>query len=274
MAGAARWKGSVKFGPLLQFPVIAASAVRETKFAFNQHHSECGGRVRQGKSVCEGCGELLEKDQIVRGYNGVPGVDEEYLDQLKADKSALLELDGLVPADQIDPRFYQKSYDVQPDKGGEKAYVLFLRLLESSGRVAIGKVVMSEKEFIVTIRPRDGVLAMEVMYWPEELLGNGAAKAAIEGVEVSESELKMGEQLVKFLSKDFEPGAYRNEWAAQLGEYLEAFTAGATPAALPKPRIASPALSLEDALAQSLAALQGGVDEKVAERTGKKAKVA
>lgn len=273
MAGAARWKGSVKFGPLLQFPVIAASAVRPTEFRFNQHHGDCGGRVRQGQSVCEGCGELLDKDMIVRGYNGVPGVDEEYLDQLKAEKSALLELDGLVPASQIDPRYYQKSYDVQPDKGGEKAYVLFLRLLERSGRVAIGKVVMSEKEFIATIRPRDGVLSMEVMFWPEELLATGAAKAAIEGIEVSESELAMGDQLVKFLSKDFEPGAYRNEWAAQLAEYLEAFTAGATPAALPKPRMASPAMSLEDALAASLAALGGEVEEKVSKAKGK-AKVA
>lgn len=274
MAGAARWKGSVKFGPLLQFPVIANSAVRETKFAFNQHHAECGGRVRQGKSVCEGCGELLEKDQIVRGYNGVPGVDEEYLDQLKAEKTALLELDGLVPAVQIDPRYYQKSYDVAPDKGGEKAYVLFLRLLERSGRVAIGKVVMSEKEFIVTVRPRDGVLSMEVMYWPEELLASGSAKAAIDGVEVSEAELAMGDQLVKFLSKDFDPSSYKNEWAAQMAEYLDSFTAGHQPAALPKPRPSSPALSLEEALAQSLAALGGEVETKVAKATGKKAKVA
>lgn len=272
MAGAARWKGSIKFGPLLQFPVVAKSAVRSTTFAFNQHHADCGGRLRQTNMVCEGCGELVGRDHVVRGYNGVAGVDEAYLESLEAQKSAVMELDGLVPADQIDPRFYQKSYDVVAEKGGEKAYVLFLRLLERSNRAAIGKVVMGGKEFIVTIRPRDGVLAMEVMYWPEELQSNADAKASIAGIEITQAEIDMGDQLVRFLSKDFDPASYHNEYAAAVAEYLDSFVAGNAAPVLPKARPASPALSLEDALAASLAALGGQVEEKVASK--KKAKVA
>jgi len=156
MAGAARWKGSIKFGPLLQFPVVARSAVRTTTFAFNTHHDECGGRLRQTNMVCEGCGEIVGKDQVVRGYNGVPGIDEEYLTSLESEKSAVMDLDGLVPASEIDPRYYQKSYDVIAEKGGEKAYVLFLRLLERSGRVAIGKVVMGARSSSSRSVPRTG----------------------------------------------------------------------------------------------------------------------
>lgn len=265
MAGAASWKGSIKFGPMIQFPVKAKSAVRETKFAFNMHHGDpnCLGRLAQNGYVCTGCGEVAARSESVKGYNGIAPVDEAYLDSLAFEKNPVMDLDGLVPAVQIDPRYYQKSYDVLAEKGGEKIYVLFMRLLEETDRVAIGKVVMGGKEFIVTIRPREGVLAMEVMYWPDELQSNADAKASIAGVEVTDAEMKMGRELVKFLAKDFDPEAYKNVLAEQTAAYLEALVAGQEPTPIVQKTTTSvPGGSLEEMLAASMAAMKPEPAEK------------
>lgn len=266
----ASWKGQIVLGPLIHVPVVARSAVRETKIMFNLHHAGCGGRARSGLSICDGCGRDIGRDEIVRGFEGKAGVDDDYLKSLAREKTDRMELDGLVPADQIDPRYYAKSYTVTPQKGGEKGYVLLLRLLEKHSRVAVGKVVMGGKELIVTIRPRAGVLAMEVMYWPEELLADADARQAIDGVEVSRQELVMGDQLVRFLARDFEPEAYRNEYAEAVAAYLERFLADEEQPAIPAPkREEATSASLEDALAASIRALGGQVEKKVAKRKGK-----
>jgi DNA end-binding protein Ku len=276
LSGSASWKGSIKFGPVLTFPVIAKSAVREERIGFNQHHDECGGKLAQGAMVCTGCGEQVAKESIIKGFNGAvgepvdgryPGVDTAYLEALEASKTGVMELDGLVPASEIDPRYFQKSYDVLADKGGAKPYVLFLRLLERTGKVAVGKVVMAGKEYIVTLRPRDGVLAMELMYWPAEIEAAATRKAAelsIAGTEVSEAELAMGLLLVEHMATTFDPSRYTNAYIEQVNEYLAGFVAGTAPAAIAKPTPASPVDDLTAALMASLAAVGANVDAKVA----------
>lgn len=256
---AAGWKGSVKFGPLVQFPVKAHAVDREVKFAFNTHHALDGGRLRATPARCEICDKPVPKEEVVRGYKGVHGVDEEYLDSLELQHSGVMELDGLVPASQIEPRWYRRTYDVIADSGGEHTYALFLRLLEDLNRVAIGKIVTGGQEHIVAVAPRDGALAMYMLWWPEELKSDANAKAAIAGQEVSDAELVLGRKLAELMMTDFDPSKYRNEYAVAVGEYLESFVAGKEPVKLEtRPVVASPALSLEDALTASLAAMGGG----------------
>lgn len=270
MAGASTWNGAIRFGPMLQFPVKAKAAVRPTTFAFNMHHGQegCFARLHQGAYVCDN-GHDVPREEVVKGFNGIAPIDEAYLDSLGYEKNPVMELDGWVPAEQIDPRYYQKSYDVIADKGGERAYVLFLKLLTEAKRVAIGKVVMGGKEYIVTIRPRDGILAMEVMYWPDEIKSNADAKASIASVEVSAAELKMGREMVKFLHKDFDPGAYQNLLALATADYLEAIQAGQAPVPItPKSSAVPMAGSLEDMLKASVAAMK---PEKPAKRQRKSA---
>lgn len=275
MSGAARFKGSVQLGPLISFPIIAKAAVREEKFSFNRHCAEHGCRTQMGKPVCIDGGEELEDEQIVRGYGGVAGIDEEYLASLSAVKSPILALDGFVPAEDVEVRFYQKSYDVVPDKGGEKAYRLMLALMEESGKVALGRVVMLDKEYLTVLRPRDGVIAMELLYWPSELLSNAEAKAAVVSTAVSEQELTLGRQLVTMMSKPFEPEMLTNEYAARVGEYLAAFVEGQTPAEAPAPRLSHKSvMSLADSLTAALAAAGVGQEAEAPAKKAKKAKVA
>lgn len=273
MAGPGGWKGSIQFGPMVNIPVVAKSAVREEKIAFNTHHdpSECkgaGGRIRATPGICEECGETVERDQTVRGFKGVPGVDESYIESLQLEKSQVMELDRLVPASQVDPRFYEKSYDVIPEKGAERPYMLLVRLLEAEQRIAIGKVVAGGKEHIVALRPRGGVLAMELLYWPEEVEAAGTALTAtkaVAGVEVTDQELEMARQLAKFMAGEFEPDRYENGWSRSMAEYLTSFVAGQTPKALPKRQEQPVAtMDLAAALSASLTSMKADAKAKAA----------
>ena len=192
MSGAASFKGAIQMGPFVNVPVIAKSAVREIAFGLNLHCSEHRCRVKQGDMVCIDGGEALSKDQMVKGYGGVAGVDEAFIESLKAEKSPIIALDGFVPAADVDPRYWQKSYTVAADKGGAKAYSLVLALMAESGRVGLGHVVMGTKQYLCIIRPRDGSIALELLYWSDELLPDTAAKASVEGVTVTDQELALG----------------------------------------------------------------------------------
>jgi len=188
-----QWGGTIAFGAFVNIPVRAKAAVKTEKIAFNMLHAECGlGDGQHGQAGysqdwgCQGCGEKISRSDTIRGWKGM-AVDSDYLATLKAEKSKTIEIDGLVPAEQIDPRYFEASYDVTPEEGGEKAYVLLLRLLERSGRVAIGKAVMGDRENIVTIRPRDGILSMELMFWPEDLTRAGRDQSPVIASRTSRS---------------------------------------------------------------------------------------
>lgn len=260
-----QWSGSIQFGAFVSIPVRIKAAVKEETLAFQMLHDGCNGQLGYAQDwYCkaresDACGapdEVISRSSSVKGWTGKP-VDVAQLDALKAAKSKLIDLDGLVPAEQIDPRYYAQSYDVTPEEGGEKSYVLLLKLLERSNRVAIGKAAFGDQESIVTIRPRDGVLALELMYWPEDLTRAGrdaAAREIVAHVKVTEPELQLGDKLVEFMSKDFDPSAYKNEVAENIKAYLKTVEDGEAAPPVPKSvEAAGGGLDL-------LAALQASID--------------
>lgn len=240
-----QWKGSIQFGAFVTIPVRAKKAVSHEDLSFSMIHEGCGGAMGYTQDwFCkagEDCtarhadpetGEItvdeVGRGDSAKGWHGV-AVDEEYLKSLKADKSSVIALDGLVPAAQIDPRFFDSSYDVTPEEGGEKPYVLLQKLLERSGKVAIGTAVMRDREQIVTIRPRDGILSLETCHWPEDLTRaerDKPARERIANVVVTEAELALGDQLVTMLSKQFDPTQYRDVYAERVKAYLDTIEAG------------------------------------------------
>jgi DNA end-binding protein Ku len=130
-------------------------------------------------------------------------------------------------------------------------------------RVGVGKIVTGGKEHLVAVRPRDGALEMELLWWPEELKSDASATDSIAGATVTDTELVLGRKLLETMSRDFDPSVYRNEYAATLAEYLEAFVAGKEPVKLEaRPVSQAPAMSVEDALTASLAALAEAAPKK------------
>ncbi len=165
------WKGAISFG-LVTIPVRLYSATEERDVTFHQVHRTDAGRIRY-KRVCSACGEEVAFADIAKGFELPTGetvvlTDDDFAD-LPLTTSRSIDVLEFVPLEQVDPIFFTKSYYLEPDKTGTKPYVLLREALEASGRVAVVKVALRQRESLATLRVRDGVFVLEVMLWPDEI---------------------------------------------------------------------------------------------------------
>lgn len=253
------WRGAISFG-LVSIPVRLFSATEEKTLRFNQLHEKDMGRVRYNRT-CSVCGEEnLTKDDMVRGYEYEKGryvtfTDEE-LDAVPVETLHTVDVTNFVPTEQIDPIYYNRSYYLAPDELGAKPYALLRKALVDSGRVAIAKVALRDKERLATLRVRGDVIVMETMYWPDEIrepsfgeLGGGA--------ELGDKELAMAQTLIENLTEDFDPAAYSDEYRSELLKMVERKVAGEQVVTAAAPEGAEPeVVDLMDALQKSLEAVK------------------
>lgn len=231
------WKGSISFG-LVTIPVKLFSATEERDVQFNQVHAADGGRIRY-KRICEIDGLEVEYADIAKGYqlsNGevVVLTDEDFKDLPLATNRAIDVLE-FVPLEQVDPIHFAKSYYLEPEKPGVKPYVLLREALEQSGRVALVKVALRQREQLATLRVKDGVFVLETMLWPDEIRTPDFAFLT-ETIDVRPQEVQMAGALIDSLSADFDPTQYGDAYREALNEMIEAKVAGrqvAAPAASP-----------------------------------------
>ncbi|NUR63841.1 MAG: Ku protein [Catenulispora sp.] len=223
------WSGVISFG-MVTVPVKLYGATEEKRVAFHQVHAADGGRVRQ-KRVCELDGQEIALSDVAKGYQlpdgdvvVLTGKDFEGLPEAIA---KTISVESFVPEEQIDPIMYSRSYYLAPDKLGVRPYALLRDAMESSGRVAVVRFAMRERENLAALRVRDGVLVLETMLWADEIrkpdfdfLEKGAK------VEPKPAELKMAELLIDSLSTDFHPEDYHDTYREALEEVIEAKVAG------------------------------------------------
>ncbi|MGH3656090.1 MAG: Ku protein [Micromonosporaceae bacterium] len=221
------WKGAISFG-LVSIGVKLYSATEEKDIRFHQVHRTDGGRVRY-KRVCEVDGEEVTYDDIAKGYNLGGGemvilTDDDFSD-LPLPTSRNIEVLEFVPAEQVDPILYAKSYYLDADGVGGKPYVLLRDALENSERVAIVKVAIRQREQLAVLRVREDVLVMHTMLWPDEV-----RTAEFEFLESDYSprpqELSMAESLIDSMTADFDPDEYVDNYRAALQEVIDAKVAG------------------------------------------------
>ena len=166
------WSGAISFG-LVNIPVKLYSAVSRKTVRFHQLDGDTGTRVKQ-RRVREGTDEEVPFENIVKGYEIGPDryvtITPEELDSLSPEKSRTIDIEDFVDLDQIDPIFYDHPYYLAPDTGAAKAYRLLYDAMEESGKVAIARVVLRNKESLVAIRPHNGVLTMETMLFADEVV--------------------------------------------------------------------------------------------------------
>jgi DNA end-binding protein Ku len=221
------WKGAISFG-LVSIPVKLYSATEERDVSFHQVHREDGGRIRY-KRVCQADGEEVPYSDIAKGYELPSGevvvlTDEDFAD-LPLSTSRAIDVLEFVPLDQVDPLYFAKSYYLEPDGAGAKPYVLLREALEQSGRVALVKVALRQRESLATLRVRDGVFVLEMMLWPDEIR-EPAFGFLDEDIEVRQQELKMAESLIESLSGDFNPDQYSDNYREALQALIEAKVEG------------------------------------------------
>lgn len=219
------WSGAISFG-LVNIPVKATVATRDHRVKFVQLHGDDGERIRYQRTCAEH-GEVPYQE-IVRGHAVGRGeyvvVTDEELEALEPERTHTIEIEDFVSLQDIDPIYFEKSYHLVPDKAGAKAYRLLVEAMDETGKAAIGRFVLRAKEHLVALRTMDGALAMEILYYADEV--EPPQKA--EGKAPTKKEKEMAVRLIKSMSKKFDAKRYKDEFQERLQQFIEAKAEGET----------------------------------------------
>jgi DNA end-binding protein Ku len=196
----------------------------DTDAAARSHEEASSGEGAGGATASraeDGARVEVAFEELARGYEVEPGeqviLTNEELAGVRPERSRTIEIEDFVELTSIDPVYFEKSYVVAPGAGGvsDKPYVLLMRTLERSKRVGIGRFVLRTKPHLVAIRARSGVLALETLFFGDEVRDlSGLAPAA--SVPIEDRELRLAEELVGMLAADWEPSAYGDTYRQDL----------------------------------------------------------
>jgi DNA end-binding protein Ku len=227
-------------------------------------HKKDGTRLKQ-QYICPKDGEVVERDDIAKGYEFAKGqfviFSPEELKALDEKATNAIDVNEFVPLSEVDRLYLEKAYFLGPDKGGERAYRLLSKALEATGRAALGQYSARGKQYLVLVRPMNGVLVMEQLHYPAEL--RSAADVPIEDVPVKEAELALARQLIEQTATDeFHPERYRDTVRDRVLEAIQQKVDGQeiTAEATEKPE--TRILDLMQALKASLSKRDAGDAEK------------
>jgi DNA end-binding protein Ku len=278
------WSGSLSFG-LVNVPVKMHTATVNRDVSFNQIEAATGSRIRM-RRVSEATGEEVANDQLVKGYEISKGqyviIEPSEIDAIKPKSTHTIDIEEFVPLADIDPVYFEQPYYLLPDKQGGKAYKLLVEAMEGLQKVAIGRVVIRQKESLVAIRVREGLLCLQMMRYADEVIPLVELQGDLaDDAEPSEREVAMARQLVDALTNEFEPEKFHNEYRDKVLELIEQKAAGQEIVAAPSPEPAAKVLDLMAALEASIAgagkapagapaADDEGADEAEAEKPARK----
>ncbi|HYQ88036.1 MAG TPA: Ku protein [Candidatus Binatia bacterium] len=246
--------GTLSFG-LVSIPVKMFTAASSASLSFNLLHEKCGGRIKQ-QQVCPACNEVLERTSLVKGYEFAKEqyvrFTEEELKRLETEASRMIDIAEFVPLVKVDPIYFEKTYYLGPDKGGDKAYRLLRDAMVKTDRVALAKYVMRGKENLVLIRATDEGLMLHTMYFADEIRDFGEIDKG-QDATVKPSELQLAERLIDELSsKEFKPEQYHDEYRDRLLEVVESKVEGKEITSIAPQEQRTQVIDLMEALKQSL----------------------
>jgi DNA end-binding protein Ku len=221
------WKGSVAFG-LVNVPVKVYSATEDHDIKFHQVHAKDNGRIRY-KRTCEVCGEVVEYRDIAKSYEADDGqtviITDEDIATLPEERSREIEVVEFVPAEQIDPLMYDKSYFLEPDSKSSKSYMLLAQTLAETDRVAIVHFALRSKTRLAALRVKDfgkrEVMIVHTLLWPDEIRDPDFPELD-KKVDIKPAELKMAGQVVESMTDDFHPEAFTDDYRVEMMELIQA----------------------------------------------------
>lgn len=248
---ASTWKGFLSFG-LISIPIRLSPAARTERISFNQLHKVCHTRLKQ-PLFCPTCNRMVERSEIEKGYEYEKDqyllFTEDELEKAEPESARNMEILEFVKVAEIDPLYFDASYYVAPEEGGEKAYVLLLDAMQKSGYAAVAKLSMHNREHIVIVRPRKGGLTLHTMFYANEIRSADAGSTT--KTEIKDAERALAQQLIKNLAAPFQPDKYNDGYQMRLREMIEDKAKGHEIAAVPHVQRA-PVIDLMAALKKSL----------------------
>jgi DNA end-binding protein Ku len=249
------WNGTISVG-LLAVPVKLHSATTSKTVHFREVHVSDGAKVEH-RRFCTKEDREVPYEEVVKGYEVADG---EYVvltkDEVKAaagSRAHVVDVEEFVDASAIDPVFFGRTYYLGAGEDGGDAYRLLHDALERTGHAAIGRFTFHDRERLVAIRPLDGVLALDVMRFADEVVCGDELDVSAPGKKPSEREAKMAGQLLETLHEDFDPTAYEDEYRAAVLEMIARKAAGEAIA----PPDEEPAEASDDLVAALEASLKG-----------------
>ncbi len=216
------WKGSIAFG-LVNVPVKLYSATEDHDVSLHQVHNKDGGRIRYQRK-CEVCGEVVAYEDIDKAFEEegrTVVLTAADLKSLPEENSRDIEVVEFVPAEQLDPIMYERPYYLEPDSKSPKAYMLLLRTLQDTERVAIVQYALRQKTRLGALRVRGDVLMLQSLLWDDEVR-EADFPALDSDIRISDKELEMSSALVDSMARDFDPEAYTDDYQVQLRQLIEA----------------------------------------------------
>ncbi|MEJ2852239.1 MULTISPECIES: non-homologous end joining protein Ku [unclassified Saccharothrix] len=264
------WRGAISFG-LVTIGVRLYTATEEHDFRFHQVHREDGGRIRY-KRVCQVCGEEVAFADIAKGYELDDGrvvvMDNEDLDKLPINTDHAIDVLEFVPAEEIDPIYFQKSYYLEPDKAATRPYVLLRTALEQSGQLAVVKITIRQRETLAMLRAREDLLVMHTMLWPDEI--RKPEFDFLDGeTEVRPQELKMASSLVESMAGSFDPGDFTDDYTEAMQKLIEAKAEGAELPEQPEAEDTGEVIDLMTALERSVEQARSARGESARGQSGR-----
>jgi DNA end-binding protein Ku len=247
--------GTISFG-LVSIPVRLYTAAVAGGVSFNFLHGKCGSRIKQ-QQFCPACKETVARADLVRGYEFAKDqyvrVTDEELKALEGEASKVIDIAEFVPLAAVDPIYFEKTYYLGPDKGGEKAYRLLTDAMARADRVALAKFVLRGKENLVLLRPAQGGLMLHTMYFADEIRDFGEIDKG-DSAKIKTGELELAERLIGELSNErFAPAPYRDEYRERVLDLVNQKVEGKEVTAVGPQVQRAQVIDLMDALKESLA---------------------
>ncbi len=264
MAARAISSGTISFG-LVSIPIKLYTAASSGGIAFNFLHNKCGSRMKQ-QQFCPVCEEVVQRSDLVRGYefakNQYVRFENDELKALEEETSKVIELEEFVPLEKVDPVYFEKTYYLGPDKGGDKPYRLLADAMAESNHVALAKYVMRGKEGLVLIRAVRGGLMLHTMYYADEVRDFDEIERG-QTVRIKDGERDLAVRLInELVRKEFHPENYHDEYKERVLRLVEQKVEGKEVTALEPQVRQSQVVDLMEALKASLEQRDGAAKSK------------
>jgi Ku protein len=256
MAPRAYWKGSLKLS-LVSCPVVlypASTSVEKTRF--HMINKETGNRLKQQMVDAE-TGDVVESDQKGRGYEVSKGeyveVEKEELEAVQVESNHTIDIDSFVPEDEIDKRYLYHPYYIAPDgKAGVDAFAVIRDAMKDKGRVALARIVLSNREHVIAIEPLGKGLLGTTLRYPYELRDEHDYFDDIKNPKISKDMIELASHILDSKAAHFDPSKFKDEYENALKTLVKRKAAGKPVKVAEREEKPDNVINLMDALRQSL----------------------
>lgn len=250
---AAAHKSVISFG-LVAIPVSLYTAIQDNDIHFNQLHKEDHEKIRY-KKTCAHCGKEISAGDIIKGYEYEKDryviVTDEEIEKIKTEKEKSIRILHFARLNQISPIYYEKTYQVIPEPGGEKAFELLRSALMSEQKIAIGKTVLGTKDTLMAIIPREDGMLISAMFYEDDIK---ELRKTYNKPEITENELTLAKTLINAMDTPFNPAEYSDEYQNKLRELIESKIAGK--------EVVAPDTEKSDSVVNLMDALKASIEQR------------